>query len=521
MNQITVMWTLPPMIMAFGIVIGYGARILLDRAQAASDRRHAKTALQAAREEADRLRREATLTVRDECLRQREAVEQECKTRRVSIDALETHIAERVSHLDQRVARIDQKEIRLNEWGDRIENEERALQAQAAELTRTLQSEMVKLSEIASLSRDEARRILLDRMETEVSAEGTRLIRKIQETTRQEAEASVREMLTAAMERYAGDHVSQVSTCRISLPSEEMKGRIIGREGRNIRALENETGCNILIDDTPEVVMISGFDPYRREIARLTIEKLVADGRIQPARIEDLVATVRTELDAAITKAGENALAELKLVHVSPDLIRTLGRLKFRHSYGQNVLQHSVETAHLMGLLASELGLDPGVAKRVGVFHDIGKALDHTIEGGHALIGADLLRRCGEAPLVVNAVAAHHHDAHADSAYAALASAVDALTAARPGARSEATTIALKRLEQLEAIARTYPCVKQSYALQAGREVRIFVIPEKIEDYELLPLARKISRQIEEQMKFPGQIKVTVIRETRCVEYAK
>jgi ribonuclease Y len=253
----------------------------------------------------------------------------------------------------------------------------------------------------------------------------------------------------------------------------------------------------------------------------MAIEKLIADGRIQPARIEDLVAQARTELDSAVTKAGEAALAELKILQVPPDLIRTLGRLKFRHSYSQNVLQHSVEMAHLMGLLASELGLDPAVAKRVGLFHDIGKALDHTIEGGHALIGADLLRRCGEAPVVVNAVAAHHHDAHADSPYAALASAVDALTAARPGARSEATEACLKRLEQLETIARTYPCVKQCYAMQAGREVRVFVIPERITDHELLPLARKISRQIEEQMKFPGQIKVTIIRETRCVEFAR
>jgi ribonuclease Y len=515
------MWMVPTAIMAFGIVIGYVVRVLMDRTQTASDLRIAKSALQEAREEADRLRRDATLTVRDECLKLRETAEKECSARREILDALESHLTQREMKIDERASRTDEKESRQAQRAGELEAAASALEARDAEIEQTLKEQLAKLSEIASLPREEARKLLLDRMELEVSAEGARLIRKIQDATRQDAEARARELMTAAMERYAGDHVSQVSACRVHLPSEDMKGRIIGREGRNIRALENETGCNVLIDDTPEAVTISGFDPYRREIARMAIEKLIADGRIQPARIEDLVAQARTELDSAVTKAGEAALAELKILQVPPDLIRTLGRLKFRHSYSQNVLQHSVEMAHLMGLLASELGLDPAVAKRVGLFHDIGKALDHTIEGGHALIGADLLRRCGEAPVVVNAVAAHHHDAHADSPYAALASAVDALTAARPGARSEATEACLKRLEQLETIARTYPCVKQCYAMQAGREVRVFVIPERITDHELLPLARKISRQIEEQMKFPGQIKVTIIRETRCVEFAR
>lgn len=521
MNTITVMWMVPTTIMALGIVIGYGVRLLMDRTQAASDRRHARSALQEAREEADLLRRDATLTVRDECLKLRETVDKECSARREALDTREIHLTQREKTIDERVSRTDEKDSRLTQKVAELEAASGALGIQTAEIERTRKEQLAKLAEISNLPREEARKLLLDRMELEVSAEGTRLIHKIQDATRQDAEARARELLTAAMERYAGDHVSQVAACRVHLPSEDMKGRIIGREGRNIRALENETGCNILIDDTPEAVTISGFDPYRREIARMAIEKLVSDGRIQPSRIEDLVATARTELETAVTKAGESALAELKILQVSPDLIRTLGRLKFRHSYSQNVLQHSVEMAHLMGLLASELGLDPAIAKRVGLFHDIGKALDHTIEGGHALIGADLLRRCGEAPIVVNAVAAHHHDARADSPYAALAAAADALTAARPGARSEATETCLKRLEQLEAIARTHPCVKQSYALQAGREVRIFVIPERITDHELLPLARKISRQIEEQMKFPGQIKVTIIRETRCVEFAR
>jgi len=521
MNELSVMWTLPPAILIAGIALGYGIRKLLYRTQMASDQKHTKNALLQAREDADRIRTEGNLSARNEILCAREALDQESQLRRQTLDTLETHVAQREKNLDLRIAYLDQKENRLTARDDRIEQTEKTLRERSAEVDHTLQAEIKTLQEIAKFSCDAARRMLLEKMEIEVRAEGARLIQKIQEAALHDAEAHSRDLLTAAMERYAGDHVSQISTCRVAIPSEEMKGRIIGREGRNIRAIENETGCNILIDDTPGVVLISGFDPYRREIARLTVEKLIADGRIQPVRIEEIVAEVRADLTRIVVKAGEDALAQLQITGVAPDLIQTLGRLKFRHSYAQNVLQHSTEAAHIMGILASELGLDPAVAKRVGIFHDIGKALDHTIEGGHALIGADLLRRCGESAVVVNAVAAHHHDMHGDSAYAALASAADALTAARPGARSEATEGCLKRLEQLEAIARAHRGVKQSYALQAGRELRIFVIPERIEDHELLHLARAIGRQIEEQMKFPGQIKITVIRETRCVEYAK
>jgi len=300
-----------------------------------------------------------------------------------------------------------------------------------------------------------------------------------------------------------------------------MKGRIIGKEGRNIRAIEAATGVNILIDETPEVVVISSFDPLRREIARQSMERLIADGRIHPSRIEEVVHKVQSEIDEVIRATGEQAVYELQLTNFAPEVTDMLGRLKYRHSYGQNVLKHSIEMGHLMGMMASELGLDPAIARRVGLLHDIGKAMDHAIEGSHALIGADFLRKHGEMPLVVNAVAAHHNEVEAESLYAILARAGDAMTAARPGARSEHTEIYLKRLEKLEQIASSYRGVERCYAVQAGREVRVIVEPKSISDDEALILARNISRQIEQDVTYPGQIKVTVVRETRCVEYAK
>ena len=338
---------------------------------------------------------------------------------------------------------------------------------------------------------------------------------------RDTAEREAQKIVTLAVQRYAASHASEMMTCSVALPNDEMKGRIIGREGRNIRALEAATGINLLIDDTPEAVVISGFDPVRREVARLSLERLILDGRIHPARIEEVVTKAQEEMDERIRQAGEEALYTLGIQGFEPELIRTLGRLKFRSSYAQNVLMHSVEVAQLMGVMAAELGLDVMLAKRIGLLHDIGKALDHDIEGSHAVIGADLLRRLGETPLVVNAVAAHHDDVPGESLYAILASAGDAISASRPGARAETTEIYVKRLEKLEAIADGFPGVEKSYAIQAGREVRVVVQPEHVTEHEAMAMARNICKKIESDLQDPGQIRVMVVRETRSVEYAR
>jgi len=388
-------------------------------------------------------------------------------------------------------------------------------------LTRLIDENKTKLQRIAGMTEAEARVTLLARVEADVHNEVGGLIRRLQAEARDTAEREAQKIVTLAIQRYAASHASEMMTCSVALPNDDMKGRIIGREGRNIRAIEAATGINILVDDTPEAVVISGFDPVRREVARLSLERLIQDGRIHPARIEEVVAKAKDEIDECIRQAGEEAIYKLGIQGFEPELIRTLGRLKFRSSYSQNVLMHSVEVAQLMGVMAAELGLDVMLAKRIGLLHDIGKALDHDIEGSHALIGADLLRRLGESAVVVNAVAAHHDDVPGESLYAILASAGDAISASRPGARSETTDIYVKRLEKLEAIADGFPGVEKSYAIQAGREVRVVVQPEKVNEHEAMAMARNICKKIESDLQYPGQIRVMVVRETRSVEYAR
>jgi ribonuclease Y len=379
---------------------------------------------------------------------------------------------------------------------------------------------MNKIEKVADLSREDARKKLLRNLKDDMKSECNSIIRHITNDAKAQGEKQARKIISLAIERYAAEQVNDITTSSVSLPNDDMKGRIIGREGRNIRSIEAETGCNILIDETPEVVVISCFDPLRREIARISMERLIADGRIHPARIEEITAKVKEEIEIAIREAGEEAVYDLKLQGVPPELVRTLGRLKFRHSFSQNVLKHSIEMGHIMGIMAAELGLDQDLAKRIGLFHDIGKALDHAVEGSHAIIGANLLKKHGEKQVVCNAVAAHHEEVEGQSVYATLASAADAITAARPGARSETTDLYLKRLEKLEKIAMGFRGVTKCYAIHAGRELRVLVEPAKIDDHEALQMARNISKQIQEHVKYPGKIKVAVIRETRCVEYA-
>lgn len=504
-----------------GAASGYLANIIVTKMRVASAETDADRLRENARREAESILKDAELEAKDEVIRAREDFEKETRERRRDLLSLEERISQRETNLDRKINMLDKKEQSLDVKIEDLEQHKTALMSRQAEVDRVIAKEEEELQRVAALSRDEARGLLMRKIEDEIRQDSGNLIRRVQDELKTSAEKEARRIITMAIERYAADQVSEITTCSVALPNDEMKGRIIGREGRNIRSIESVTGVNVLIDDTPEVVVISGFDPLRREIARIALETLIADGRIHPARIEEVVSKVKADVNEAIHAAGEEAIYTLRLHGVPPDLMRLVGQLKFRHSYGQNVLKHSVEMGHIMGMMADELGLDASIAKRIGLFHDVGKAIDHTVEGSHALIGADILKKHGELPVVFNAVAAHHDEVEAKSLYAVLCKAADAITAARPGARSETTEIYLKRLEKLEDIAKRFRGVDKCYAIQAGRELRVIVEPSQIDDSEAMTMARNISMQVEQEVHYPGQIKVTVVRETRCVEYAR
>lgn len=481
----------------------------------------AESLLRNAQHEADVIRREAETQTREALQQLRKDFEAECRERRQRLETLEDQYHQRILQLEQKSNSLDAKEDRILLRQQELKTETEHLQARSAEFDELMVEQQRRLQEISRLSVDEARAQMLAVVEDEVRNEAAALIRHVQAETRGRAKREAQKIITYAIERYAADTVQEVTTCNVPLPSEEMKGRIIGKEGRNIRAIEAETGVNVMIDDTPQMVVLSGYDPMRREIARIALNRLIHDGRIHPASIEETVAKVRQEIEETVRKAGEDAVFQLGLAKMHPEVVFTLGRLKYRQSYAQNVLSHSIEMAHLMAGMAAELGLDIQIAKRIGLLHDIGKALTHEVEGSHALIGAELIGRHGETPLVVNAVAAHHREVDPESVYAHLAMAADAITAARPGARNENTHQFLKRLGDLEAIANSFEGVARSYAIQAGRELRVLVEPAHIDDDNALRLAREISGRIEREVQFPGQVKVTVIRESRSVEYAR
>ena len=512
---------MPIIIIVVGIGIGYLLRGLFTRAHQAIETGKIQQTLEQARIDVQNMLRQAEIDAQNEVLKARERFESESLQRRNELSTAETRLQSREAALDRRAAAVDQKETALAEHERKIHERQEFLEKREMDLGVLEQSAIVRLHEVAGLSREEARRTLMNQLQEELAAEAARLIRRQQDEARATARESARELILAAAERFAATQVSEVTTSAVALPNEEMKGRIIGREGRNIRSLEAATGCNILIDDTPQTIVISGFDPLRREVARRTLEKLISDGRINPARIEEVIEEVRKDLDEAIRQAGESAVAELRLEGVNAEIIQVLGALKFRHSFAQNVLQHSIEVAHLMGMMAADLGLDAGLARRVGLFHDLGKALEHTAGGGHALAGAAFLKRNGEADLVCEAVGAHHRDTASDNVYTTLLIVADALTAARPGARSESPELYLQRLAQLEGLAAKFAGVRSAYALQAGRELRVFVIPEEVDDAHALTLARDIARRVEDEVQYPGQVKVTIVRETRCTEYAR
>jgi len=474
-----------------------------------------------AEREAERILREARVTAKSDVLKIKEDFENEMKERRREIQASERRLAQKEENFDRKSDSLDAKVRNMENKEREIDQIKERLTGKEEELKKNISRQIDELQRISGLDREAATAMLLEKLKGEVENECGILIRNIVEESKQKAERESQRLLMLAIQRYAGDCTYERTTATIPLPNDEMKGRIIGREGRNIRALEAATGVNILIDDTPEAVVISCFDPIRKEVARRLLEKLIADGRIHPTRIEELIKKIRKEIDDEVFDAGEKAVLDCGLQGVPKPLITLLGRLQFRFSFSQNVLKHSIETAAFMGTIAAEMGLDAQKARRIGLFHDIGKAVDHEVEGTHAAIGADLLRKYNEAKDVVNAVAAHHEEVEGTSLYAYLANACDALSASRPGARSETTELYLKRLEQLETIAGEFDGVESCFALQAGREIRVVVQPEKISEGQAQVLSRDICARIEKEMNYPGQIKVSVIRETRAVEYAK
>ncbi len=512
-------WLAPIFVVLLGMLAGYVLHAVFLRAQLAREVREARERVEAARREAELLLRDAQLRAREEVVRALEAFEREHADRRRHLAAAEERLAQQQIEMDRRANMLEQRTGMLDRREAELENRARQCEAERQRVAELRAEAERRLAEIARMSREEARVALLMQLERELEAERAEAIRRHLDLVSRTVETRARELLAQALERYAADQVNHTTTATITLPDEEMKGRIIGREGRNIRSLETETGCTFIIDEAPRTIVISTFDPVRRETARRIVEELVADGRIHPARIEEVAAKVRAEVADLIRKAGEAALEELQITGVHPDLIPLIGTLQFRTSYSQNVLRHSIEMAHLMGMLAAELGLDPALARRVGLFHDIGKALTHKVEGPHATIGADLLRAHGEPPEVWQAVGAHHHDTPTTHTYAALAAAADAITAARPGARSESTEAFLRRMARLEEIAGGMAGVRQCYAVHAGREIRVFVHPEQISDDGAVILARDVARRLRAEASVVGQLKVTVIRETRCVEY--
>ena len=497
-----------------GALAGYFGRKNISEAKIGEANTLAKNIVDQANKDAETIKKEKLLEAKEEIHRFRSDAEKESRERRNELQKYERRVIQKEESLDRKQQSIENKESNLNQKLKIVDEKQKEVEAIKLK-------QLEKLEDISGITCEKAKEIILSNAEKEVRHEMSIMIKDIETQAKENAEKKSREIIGYAIQKCAADHVAETTVTVVNLPNDEMKGRIIGREGRNIRTLETLTGIDLIIDDTPEAVILSGFDPIRREIARIALEKLISDGRIHPARIEEMVEKAKKEVDNIIKEYGEQATFETGVHRLHPELVKLLGRLNYRTSYGQNVLKHSIEVAHIAGIMAAEIGADIKLAKRAGLLHDIGKAVDHEMEGTHVEIGMDLLRRYKESKEVIHAMSTHHGDHEPQTVEAVLVTAADAISAARPGARRETLEAYIKRLEKLEEIANSYDGVEKSYAIQAGREIRIMVKPEKINDEEIHLLARDITKKIEDELEYPGQIKVSIIRETRAVEYAK
>jgi len=504
-----------------GVLLGFLLRQRLFKNRQASSEMLSARIVDEAKKESETIKKEAVIQAKENLLKVKTEFEKDTRERKSELENLEKRIRSKEENLDKRIDQLSQKEATFESRDKSLINKESAFNEKQEKLHRMIEEQKRKLEEIAGISSEEAKNFLIQSMETEAKRDAAVLVRKIEEEAKRTADKQSREIIAYSIQRYAGDFVAENTVSVVNLPSDEMKGRIIGREGRNIRAIEAATGIDLIVDDTPEAVVLSSFDPIRREVARISLERLISDGRIHPGRIEDIVKKVRTEVDTIIRETGERTSFDVGVHDIHPEIINLLGSLKFRRSFSQNVLQHSIEVAHLTGMMAAELKMNVKEAKRAGLLHDIGKAIDHEVEGTHAAIGADYAKRFGESPRIVQAIATHHDDGRTNTLLGVLVQAADTLSAARPGARREMLETYVKRLEELEAIANSFNGVDKCYAIQAGREIRILVENEKISDNDAVMLCRDIIKKIEKDLTYPGQIKVTVIRETRVSDYAR
>ena len=504
-----------------GFAIAYFAGRRLAAEKVSEAERQARRVLEDAEREAKALKKEKLLELKEEWQRQRQQVEQELATKRNRLQVLERELKSREEALQQKLELVTRKEKQFHELEQQLAQRQQELEQRLAQAQELVQEQIRRLEAIAGIGRDQAKQLLMEQLLDEARNEAAQLIRQIREEARLTAEREALNIIVQAIQRTAADHSVETTVSVVQLPSEEMKGRIIGREGRNIRAFEAATGVDLIIDDTPEAVVISGFDPFRREVARIALERLVADGRIHPARIEEVVEKTRRELEEQLLLIGQEAAAELGIHNLHPALLRYVGKMKYRSSYGQNLLAHSIEVAHLAGIMAAELRLDARLAKRAGLLHDIGKCVDQNSDAPHALLGYELAKKYNEHPIVCNAIGAHHEDIPMESPIAALVQAADAISGARPGARRETLESYVRRLEQLEALAQSFEGVAKTYAMQAGREIRVIVEPERIDDRRAEELARELAARIEAEMQYPGQVKVTVVREVRKTAVAR